>query len=208
MSTLVVCVFLRHRSLAKIKQSSLKVSKDEPRPFNRLWSRALSLFSSSHLWHSKTKAANKHKQDEMTTVKALHATCTFAAAAPSKFLTPPVVMQFRIPDTEKLVVLCSVCCPLSAHHACGDPMPWSTFADIPHLAREQLPVNNEPSSIPENQPYSVNIPPSDQVHSPTIELSTLSFQGQPRSPSVPPNRSKRMLTREDLPVFFVKTPPR
>lgn len=124
MGALVLCVFLRHRSSARMKQSSSKVNKDEPRPFNRLRSRALSLFSKPHLWRSKTKSATTHKQGEMTTVGALHATCTFVAAAPSKVLAPPVVMQFRIPDTEKFVVLCSVRCPLSTHHACGDPMPW------------------------------------------------------------------------------------
>lgn len=212
MGGLVLCVFLRHRSSARMKQSSSKVNKDEPRPFNRLRSRALSLFSKPHLWRSKTKSATTHKEGDMTTVGALHATCTFVAAAPSKVLAPPVVMQFRIPDTEKFVVLCSVRCPLSTHHACGDPMPWgqNTFADIPHLAREQLPVNNRPSGIPdrEHQPYSVDIPPSDQGLSPTIELPALSFEDRSRSRSAPPNGPRRMLTREDLPVLFVKTPPR
>ncbi|KAG1775998.1 hypothetical protein EV702DRAFT_360088 [Suillus placidus] len=210
MSALVISVFLGHRSSARIKQSSSKVNKDEPRPFNRLWSRALSLFPKSHLWRSKTKSATKHKQGEMTTVSALHATCTFVAVAPSKVLAPSVVMQFRVPDTEKFVVLCSVCCPLSAHHACGDPKPWvhSTFAGIPHLAQEQLPVNNQPSSISERQLYSVDIPPSGQDRLPTIELPDLSFEDQPRSPSASPKGPKRMLAREDLPVLFVKTPPR
>lgn len=210
MGVLVLCVFLRHRSSARMKQSSSKVNKDEPRPFNRLRSRALSLFSKAHLWRSKTKSATTRKQGEMTTVGALHATCTFVAAAPSKVLAPPVVMQFRIPDTEKFVVLCSVRCPLSTHHACGDPMPLgqSTFADIPHLAREQLPVNNQPSSIPEHQPYNVDIPPSDQDLSPTIELPALSFEDRSRLPSALPNGPRRMLTREDLPVLFVKTLPR
>lgn len=212
MGVLVLCVFLRHRSSARMKQSSSKVNKDEPRPFNRLRSRALSLFSKAHLWRSKTKSATTRKQGEMTTVGALalHATCTFVAAAPSKVLAPPVVMQFTIPDTEKFVVLCSVRCPLSTHHACGDPMPLgqSTFADIPHLAREQLPVNNQPSSIPEHQPYNVDIPPSDQDLSPTIELPALSFEDRSRLPSALPNGPRRMLTREDLPVLFVKTLPR
>lgn len=210
MGVLVLCVFVRHRSSARMKQSSSKVNKDEPRPFNRLRSRALSLFSKAHLWRSKTKSATTRKQGEMTTVGALHATCTFVAAAPSKVLAPPVVMQFRIPDTEKFVVLCSVRCPLSTHHACGDPMPWgqSTFADIPHLAREQLPVNNQPSSIPEHQPYNADIPPSDQDLSPTIELPALSFEDRSRLPSALPNGPRRMLTREDLPVLFVKTLPR
>ncbi|KAG2035337.1 hypothetical protein BDR03DRAFT_962813 [Suillus americanus] len=124
MGVLVVCVFLQHRLSTRIKQSSSEVNKDEPRPFNRLWPRVLSLFSKSYLWWSKTKSATKHKQGEMTTVSALHATCTFVAAAPSKILAPPVVMQFRVPDTEKCIVLCSICCPLSAHHACGDPKSW------------------------------------------------------------------------------------
>ncbi|KAG1822299.1 hypothetical protein EV424DRAFT_804543 [Suillus variegatus] len=224
MSALVICVFLRHRSSTRIKQSSSNVNKDEPRPFNRLWSRALSLFSKLHdLWRSKTKSATKYKQSEMTTVSALHATCTFVAAAPSKVLAPPVVMQFRVPDTEKFVVLCSVCCPLSVHHGCGDPKSWvsavdsyntttthttqvqSPFSDIPHLVEEQLPVNNRASSTPGCQPYG---PPSDQDHSPTIELPNLSVEDQPRSPFAPPGGPKRTLAREDLPVLFVKTPPR
>ncbi|KAG1811278.1 uncharacterized protein BJ212DRAFT_1302147 [Suillus subaureus] len=192
MGVLVVWVFLQHRSSARIKQSSSEVNEDEPRPFNRLWSRIL---SKSHLWRSKTKSATKHKQGEMTTVSALHATCTFVAAAPSKILAPPVVMQFRVPDAEKFVVLCSVGCSLSAHYACGDPKPWvqSTFVGIPHLAQEQLPVNNQPSSIPERQSYSVDIPPSDQDHSLTIELPGPFFEDQPRSPSVPPKGPKRTL---------------
>ncbi|KAG1888698.1 hypothetical protein F4604DRAFT_964378 [Suillus subluteus] len=195
MGLLMISVVLRHRSSARIKQSSPEVNKDEPRPLNRLWSRVLSLFSKLHLWWSKAKSATKHKQGGMTTVSALHATCTFVAAAPSKFLPPPVVMQFRVPDTEKFVVLCSVCCPLAAHHACGDSKPWvqSTFAGIPHLAQEQLPVNNQLSSIPERQPHNVDIPPFDQDHSPTIELPELSFEDQPRSPSTPPKGLKRTL---------------
>lgn len=193
MSALVVCVFLRHRSSARIRQSSLEVNKDEPRPSNRLWSRVLSLFSKSHLWRSKTKSATKHTQGGMTTIGALHATCTFVAAAPSTVLAPPVVMQFRVPGTEKLVVVCSVCCPLSAHYACGDPNPWGTVAGIPHLTHEQLPVNNQPSSIPERQPYSVDIPPSDQDHPSTIELPDLSFEDQLRSPSALPKGPKRTL---------------
>ncbi|KAG2137153.1 uncharacterized protein EDB93DRAFT_1167767 [Suillus bovinus] len=206
MSALVICVFLRHRSATRIKQSSSKVNKGEPMPFNRLWSRVLSL----HLWRSKTKLATKHKEGEMTTIGALHATCTFVAAAPSKCLAPPVVMQFRVPETDKFVVLCSVCCPLSAHYACGDPKPWvhSAFADIPHLAQEQLPVSNQPSSIPERQPYGVDIPPFDQDHSSTIELPNLTFEDQLRSPSAPPEGPKRTLAREDLPVLFLKTPSR
>jgi hypothetical protein len=210
MSALVVCVFLRHRSSARIRQSSLEVNKDEPRPSNRLWSRVLSLLSKSYLWRSKTKSATKHTQGGMTTIGALHATCTFVAAAPSTVLAPPVVMQFRVPGTEKLVVVCSVCCPLSAHYACGDPNPWvsvvycnattthmtwaqGTVAGIPHLTHEQLPVNNQPSSIPERQPYSVDIPPSDQDHPSTIELPDLSFEDQLRSPSALPKGPKRTL---------------
>lgn len=211
MSALVICVFLRHRSSTRIKQSSSNVNKGEPRPFNRLWSRALSLFSKLHdLWRSKTKSATKYKQSEMTTVSALHAICTFVAAAPSKVLAPPAVMQFRVPDTERFVVLCPVCCPLSVHHACGDPKSWvqSPFSDIPHLVEERLPVNNQASSIPECQPYGVDIPPSDQDHLPTIELPNLSVEDQPRSPFAPPGGPKRTLAREDLPVLFVKTPPR
>ncbi|KAG2056219.1 hypothetical protein BDR06DRAFT_296078 [Suillus hirtellus] len=101
MGALVSYVFLRHRSSVRIKQRSLKVNKDEPRPFNRLVS---CLFSKLHdLWYLKTKSTTKHKQGRMITVGALHATCTFVAVAPSKILTPPVTMQFRVPDTE-------VCC--------------------------------------------------------------------------------------------------
>ncbi|KAG2359506.1 hypothetical protein BDR07DRAFT_1611315 [Suillus spraguei] len=181
MSTLVVRVFLQHRSSAKTKQSSSEVNKDEPRSIKRLWFRVLSSFSKAHLWLSKTRSATKHKQGEMATVDASHATCTFVTAAPSKILAPPVVMQFRVPDTEKFVVLCSVCCPLSAHHACGDPKSWvqNNFAGILHLAQEQLPVNNQPSSIPARQPYSVGIPSSNQDCSPSIELPDPSFEDQP-----------------------------
>ncbi|KAG0697999.1 hypothetical protein DFH29DRAFT_123736 [Suillus ampliporus] len=207
MGALVVCVFLRHRSSARIKQRSSTAKKDKPKPFVKPWFRVLSWFSKSHLWCSETKSAIKHKQSNMTTVDALHATCTFVAAAPSKFLAPPIVMQFRVPDTEKFIVLCSVCCPLSTHDTCDNSKPR---VQVPHLAQhsEQLPVNNQPSSVPEREPYSVDISPSDQYHSCTTEPPNLSPEDQPQSPSAPPKRPKRTLAREDLPVFFVKTSPR
>lgn len=56
------------------------------------------------------------------------------------------------------------------------------FADIPHLAQEQL---NQPSSI---------------------ELPNLSVEDRPRPLSAAPEGPKRTLAREDLPVLFVKTP--
>ncbi|KAG1729096.1 uncharacterized protein EDB91DRAFT_1160217, partial [Suillus paluster] len=221
MGALVVCVFLRNRSSARIKRGSLTVDKDKPSPVNKPWSRVLSWFSKSRRWWSETKSNTKHKRGDMTTISALHATCTFVAAAPSKFFAPPVVMQFRVPDTEKFVMLCSVCCPLSAHHTCHDPNPrvsgshshnptttyttkvQSTFVDIPHLAQqsEQLPVSQQPSNIPERAPYSVNISSSGQDRSCTIEP----HQDQPQSSSASPKWPKRTLAREDLPVFFVKT---
>ncbi|KAG2139728.1 hypothetical protein DEU56DRAFT_302217 [Suillus clintonianus] len=124
MGALVVFVFLQHsRSSARIKQSSSTAHKDKTSPIDKHWPRVLSWFSKMHLWRPQTKSATKHKQgDVTTTVGASHATCTFVAAAPSKFLAPPVVTQFRISDTDKFVVLCSVCCPLLAHHTCGDDL--------------------------------------------------------------------------------------
>ncbi|KAG1740353.1 hypothetical protein EDB19DRAFT_783206 [Suillus lakei] len=206
MGALVVCVFLRHRSSVRIKQSSSTAIKNKPKPFSKLWSFVLSWFSKSHLWRSKIKSATNHKQGDMTAVAALHATCTFVAATPSKFLAPPVVMQCRVLNTERFVVLCPVCCPLSAQHTCGDPKPWvqGTFADIPHLVQEQLPVSNQPPSIPHN----VDIPPSNQDRSRTIEPPDLSPVDQPQSSSAPPKCLKRTLVREDLPVLFLKTSPR